>query len=137
MDLRFATQRGGAHHRAWRHVGEAFVAVGDKGVERAFARGDAGQGELLTHQHRHVLHRMHGDVGTAVEQRVLEFLDEQSLAADLGQRSVEDLVATRGHAQQFDATGGIQSLEAGLDMLCLPQGKTTFTGGDDDTLGVR
>ena len=43
--------------------------------------------------------------GAAVHQRRLEFLDEQALAADLGQRAVEDLVAARGHAEQLDAAG--------------------------------
>ena len=136
VDLRFAAQRGGADHGARGHVGEALVATGDEGVERDLARGDAGQRELGLHHHRHVLHRMHRDVGAAVEQRGLEFLDEQAFAADLGERTVEDLVATRGHAQQLDPAAGMERLEAGLDVFGLPQGETAFTGCDDDALGA-
>jgi mono/diheme cytochrome c family protein len=57
---------------------------------------------------------MHGEVGRAVEQGRLELLDEQALAADLGQRTVEDLVAARGHAQQLDAAGRIERAAEGL-----------------------
>ena len=50
---------------------------------------------------------MHGDIGAAVEQRGFEFLDEQPLAADLGKRAVENLIAAGGHAQKFDAAGRV------------------------------
>ncbi len=42
---------------------------------------------------------MHGKVGAAFRHRHFEFLDEQPLAADLGERPVEDLVAPGGHAE--------------------------------------
>jgi len=44
-----------------------------------------------------------GEVGTAFLHRDFEFLDEQALAADLGQRAIEDLVAARCHAENFDS----------------------------------
>ena len=76
-----------------------------------------------------------GDVGTAVEQGGFQFLDEQALAADLGQRTVENLVAPGGHAEQHDFAGRIEGFEPRLDVLGLPQGETALTGGNDDTLG--
>jgi hypothetical protein len=36
---------------------------------------------------------VHGDVDAAVQQRVVDLLGEQALAADVGERLVEDLVA--------------------------------------------
>jgi hypothetical protein len=113
------------------------VLVGDEGVEGHFALGDGDQRELGREGHRHVLHRMHGDVGGAVEERGFELLDEQALAAHLGQRPVEDLVAAGGHAQQLDGAGRVEGFEAGLDVLGLPQGEAAFTGGDDDAVGRR
>ena len=78
---------------------------------------------------------MHGDVGAAIEQGIFQFLDEQALAADLGERPVENLVAAGGHAEQFDLAGRIQGFEPRLDVLGLPQGKAGFAGGDDDAAG--
>ena len=56
-------------------------------------RGDA---KSLRHFRRHVLHRVHCDVGIALLHRDFEFLDEQTLPADFLQASVQDLVTTRG-----------------------------------------
>jgi len=137
MDLRFAAQRGRPHHSPRGHVRQAVVAIGDEGVERNLALRDAGQHELIAHHHRHVLHRMHGDVGAPIEQGCFQLLHEQALAANLRERAVEDLVTARGHAQKLDIAAGIQSLEPGLDVLGLPQGETAFTGSDDDALGGR
>ena len=44
-----------------------------------------------------------GKVGATIFQCLFQFFHEQSLAADLGERAVEDLVAARGHAEQLDA----------------------------------
>ena len=68
--------------------------------------------------------------GAAVFQRGLQFLHEQALAAHLGQRAVQDLVAAGGHAQQFD--GQAEALhERVAHMFGLPQGQAAFAGGDD------
>jgi hypothetical protein len=79
---------------------------------------------------------MHGKVGASVEQCGFKLLDEQPLATHLGQRTIENLVAAGGHAEQFDAATGIQLLQSHTHMLGLPQGETTFSGGDDDALGL-
>ena len=71
---------------------------------------------------------MHRDIGVALLQRHLEFLDEQSLAADLAEAAVQDLVAARGHAQQAHLVAAL--LEQGLHMLGLPHGEAAFAGGD-------
>ena len=77
---------------------------------------------------------MHRQVGAALFQRGFQLLDEQALAADLGQRAVEDLVAARGHAQQFDLQAEAL-LQQVAHMFGLPQGQAAFAGGDDG--GVR
>jgi hypothetical protein len=72
---------------------------------------------------------VHGQVGAAFFEGHFEFLDEQALATHLGQRAVEDLVATGGHAQHRNG-----ALEPGLEQVAnvfgLPQGQAAFTGGD-------
>ncbi len=73
---------------------------------------------------------MHGEVGAALFERRLELLDEQALAADLGQRAVEDLVAARGHAEQLDRHAEAL-LQQGAHMFGLPQREAAFAGGDE------
>jgi hypothetical protein len=78
---------------------------------------------------------VHGKIGAAIEQRDLQLLHEQALAADLGQRRVEDLVALRGEGDELDLEAGMQALQFGADMLGLPQGQGGFAGGDAKELG--
>ena len=44
---------------------------------------------------RHVLAAVHGEIDLAAQQRVFDFLDEQPLAADLGQRRILQAIARR------------------------------------------
>ena len=68
---------------------ERAIAVGDEGVARILARGDRREREARRQVGRHVLHRMHREVGAAVGHRVLQLLDEQALAADLVEAAVD------------------------------------------------
>lgn len=79
---------------------------------------------------------MHGEVGAAFQQALLQLLDEQSLAADLGQRAVENAVAAGDQADQFDLQAGMNLAQACGDMLGLPEGEGTFTGGDAQGIGM-
>jgi hypothetical protein len=45
---------------------------------------------------------MYGDVGTIFEQRNFELLDKEAFATNLRQRRTQQLIATRGHREQFD-----------------------------------
>ena len=76
-------------------VVERGVLEADEGVARILALEDGGDGEALRQDRRHVLHRMHGEVDVAGEQRLLQLLGEQPLAAGLDQRPVGDPVAGR------------------------------------------
>ena len=57
--------------------------VGDEGVARVLAFEVGGEREALGLVRRHILHRMYGEVGTALEQCGFELLHEQALAARL------------------------------------------------------
>jgi len=69
---------------------------------RVFALADGGQHETFRHIHRHILQRMHGEIGAPVFQRGFQLFNEQALAADFRQRHVENLVTLRGHAEDAD-----------------------------------
>ncbi len=74
---------------------------------------------------------MHRNVGPAFAERHFKLLDKQALAADLAQRAVQNLVALRGHAEQFDLPAQT-ALQQRLDMPGLPHRQTAFARGDDD-----
>lgn len=76
-------------------------------VARVFPAGDAREDETLRKGARHVLDGVHGEVGPPVEQRLLDLLHEESLAPDVGERSVGDAVAAGDDLQ-------LASLERGL-----------------------
>ena len=64
-------------------------------------------------QHRlHVLQRMHREVDAAVEQRLLDLLGEQALAADLGEQAGLHAVAGRADRHQFERPVGRQARDA-------------------------
>ncbi len=101
-DQRLAAQAAGADDRAVGQVGQGGVVVGDKGVARVFALEHRAHHEPFGQLHRHVLEAVHGQVGATFGHRHFEFFDEQTLAADLGQGAVEDLIAARRHSDNFD-----------------------------------
>ena len=69
---------------------------------------------------RHILHRMHGDVGAAFQHRDLKFLDEKSFAANQGERSIKDTITGGGEWHQLGAKAGPCRFEGGRDMAALP-----------------
>jgi hypothetical protein len=91
-----------SHPPASRHPGQIGVAAGYERVARVLALADRGQRKLPRQGHWQVLHRVHGDIGALARQRFLELLDEQALAADLGERNVEPAVALRGETENAD-----------------------------------
>ena len=78
---------------------------------------------------------MHGQVGTAFFQRRFQLFHKQAFATHFAQGAVQDLVATRRHAQQRDRMA--QPFQQGFDVFGLPQGQAAFTGGDGEVQGVE
>ncbi|OIQ74534.1 hypothetical protein GALL_438120 [mine drainage metagenome] len=133
-DLRLPPQAGRAHHRARGHVGQAGMAAAHPGVARILAFHHGSERKPRRQIHRHILQRMHRQIGEALLHCHFEFLDEQPLAADLRQRPVENLVALGGHAENAHLASGIERLQQIAHVLGLPQGKAAFARGDDEGL---
>ncbi|OIQ71739.1 hypothetical protein GALL_466420 [mine drainage metagenome] len=136
-DLHFTAQARGADHGSGRQLAPVRRARRHPGVARVLALHDQRQGEALGQVHRHVLQRVHREVGAAVLERLLEFLDEQPLAADFRQRAVENLVAARGHALEHDFAIRIQRAQQALHVFGLPQREAAFAGRDDQAPRIR
>ena len=74
---------------------------------------------------------MHGDIGFAAQQRLLQFLQEQSLAADARQRRV-GFVALREHFAHFNAQIAARALQCAAHLMRLAQRQRAFARGDSD-----
>ena len=79
--------------------------AGDQHVARILARQEGRDHEARRLRRRHVLHAVHGGIDAAAEQRFLDLLDEQALAAGLGQRPVLDHVAGGLDDHDLDGVG--------------------------------
>ncbi len=97
------------------------MPVADKRVGGSFTHTDHRQPQPLGKLHRHILHGVHGDIGPPLQQGVLQLLDEQPLATDLGQRGVEDFVAAGFDLDQFHRDAGVVALQLRLDIFGLPE----------------
>ncbi len=73
---------------------------------------------------------MHGDVGAAFLHRHLQFLHEQALAADFGERAVLDAVALRAHRHELDRQLRMRCAQQGGDVLGLPERELAAAGGN-------
>src|SRR5205085_2070705 len=81
----------------------------------------------------HVFQRMDGEVRASLAHRHFELLDENALAADRSERTVDDAVALCRHAEQLDRARWIKRLETRAHMLCLPQRKRRLARRDHET----
>src|SRR5690606_23208719 len=109
---------------------DAVIAVADERVGMVGTGQDRRQREARVQLHRHVLERVHGAVGFAALHRHFQLLEEQTLAADGGQRAVQDLVAAGAHRHQLDLEPGMRCPQPGGDVFGLPEGERAFAGGD-------
>ncbi len=90
------------------------------GIERIFAGQRRGDREALGQDRRHVLGAVHGEIDPGGQQRVLDFLHEQALAADLRQRAVGLAVALGPDDDEF-AGGAAGGGDAGGGLAGLPE----------------
>ena len=74
-------------------------------VPRIFALEHRADLEPVGQQRRHVLAAVHGEIDVAAEQRVLDFLHEEPLAADVRQRGFLQAVARRLDDDDLAAPG--------------------------------
>jgi hypothetical protein len=74
---------------------------------------------------------MHCQIGSAIEQRNLELFREEALATDFAQRTIEDLIAGGGHAEQLYLAIRIQAEKEITNMVCLPKRESAFSRRDD------
>ena len=129
-------QAGGTNTCAGRHIVEGRVLRRHKRVARIFAFTHCNQFKPFGKLHRNVFEGMHGEISSPFEHRRLELLHKESLAAYLGKGAVENLVAARRHAKEFNLCPRITVAQKRLNVQSLPHGKRAFAGGDDASIKV-
>ena len=113
---------------AGRKFRQALSVTGDQHIRGGFALGDGSDGKPLGDVRRHVLHAVDGYVHAPVPQGLLDLLDEETLAAHLGERHVEDLVALGLDDRELDGHPGEARQQRRADPLGLPQRKLAARG---------
>ena len=95
----------------------------DQPVADIAARADGGDVNFLGSDAFDVLHRMDAKAQLTSDQRLVELLGPQSLATDLGERFVENLVAGGGDCDQLDIAVGpaLRGLDRRGDLARLGQ----------------
>ena len=91
-ELRLAAEGRSADEGAVGKFREVTVLDGDESVADILAREHAGEDGALGKVGGHVLHGVNTDVDAAVEERLVELAGEETLAADVGEGLVENLV---------------------------------------------
>lgn len=71
----------------------------DKRIARVLPRGNAAENEAFGQLPRNVLHRVDREIRAFIEERLLDFFDEEAFAANLGERAILNAVPARDDAE--------------------------------------
>jgi hypothetical protein len=85
-----------------RQVAQARGLAADERVAHILARQTRGKHQPVRQHRRHVLGGMHREVDRTAEQRLLDLLGEQALAARLAQRAILDAIARGADRDDLD-----------------------------------
>ena len=96
-------------------------SIGDECVPWIFTFRNGRRSNTIGQLEGHIFEAVHGKIDAAVEQRFIEFFCEQSLAADLRQRNVENLVAGGLDRNEFDRAARPAVLQFRFHPVRLPQ----------------
>ncbi len=124
--LRVAAHGGRAETSALRQIGQRLGLVGEERFAGILAFEKGAERQARRQGGRHVLHRMDGEIDLVLQERVFQFLDEESLAAGIGQAPVLDAVA--GGLEDHDLAGTVFRGEAALHHVGLHERELRATG---------
>jgi hypothetical protein len=130
QNLHLAPETAGPHPPAGRDLPQRCVPVGNEGVPAILPLRHRAQGAAGGHLRGHVLEAVHRQVNLPGQQGLLDLLDEQPLAPDLGQGHILEFVPGGLDDHQFGGQPGVEGLEAGLHPAGLGQGQGTAPGAD-------
>ncbi len=110
------------------------VFSGDQDVGGIFTLGNRPDTKPLRHVGRHVFHAVDRQIDSSLQQSLFDLFDEQSLAADFGQRNVENFIAFGLDGDELNRKGREVFQQFRLNPIGLPQGQRALSGPDAKTL---
>src|SRR5207247_10789722 len=84
-----------------------------------------------------ILHAVDSKIYSAIQQRLVDFLREQSLSADLRQRNIKYLVARRLDRHKFNSQGRPALFQLALRPVRLPKGQGASAGSKPEGADVH
>ena len=99
---RLPSQRSGADHGPLRQLRDRRGLAADEDVAHVLARQAGDKRQSIGQPGRQILGRVHGEIDLVRQQRLLDLLGEQPLAAGLRERAILDRVAGRADDVQGD-----------------------------------
>ena len=128
-------QAAGADPPAGRNLGEIGITGRDEGIPAVLPGRHRAQHQALRHFRRHILEAVHRQVNLSGQERRFDLLDEQALAADLGQGDVLNLIPGGLDDDQFHPAGGMASGNLRRHPAGLGQGQGAAPGADFNISG--
>src|SRR6185436_11925436 len=102
LELHAAAERRGSNAGARRELREARAGARNERVARVLPLGKAAEPQARHELARNVLGGVHREIGLTVEQALLDLFDEETLAADLRERTILNPIARRRDGELFD-----------------------------------
>ena len=132
QDKRLSPKRCGADNASGWQFGKGFGLVADKSIARVFAFQHTRKDDALRQPGRYVLHGMNSQVDAAIKHGVVYFPGEQALAANFGQRPIQDHVAGRLDNDDFGSICHFRKAgnQQGFNFFSLGQRQRAATGAD-------
>jgi len=126
--LRRPAQAAGAYQRPLGQLRKLAAIATDQHIPGIFPLGDGSYREPIRQHRRDILHAVDRQIHGTIQQSVFQFLDKESLAADLGERHIEDLITGGLDDSQLDPTSWPPSFEFSLHPLALRQRQQAAAG---------
>ena len=120
-ELGLTAQAAGADTRALRQILDAVVADRQEGIAGIDTFGDGRDLKRASQRGGKILEAVHGQIDATFGKRLLNFLGEHSLGADLGERHVSNLIARGLDDFKLDLVSLLA--EQGRDVMGLPKCK--------------
>jgi hypothetical protein len=104
--------------------------AGDQDIKGIFTLWNRADTQAFRYIPRHVLHAVNSDIYATVQKRFFDFLNKQSLAPDLGQRHIQNLISLGFDDLNLYSQKRMPRFNGLFDPVCLPEGQLAAAGSD-------
>ena len=120
----------GADASAGFEIFEAKPLAGDQNIKRILPLRNRADTEACRDIPGHILHAVNSDINVIVQKRFLDFFDKEPLAADLGQRHIQNFISLGFDDLNLNRQMRMLRFNGLFDPVCLPEGQLAAAGSD-------